>query len=387
MICVVGLGYVGLPLALLFSKRYDVIGYDIDTERIKELEKGYDRTYEIENTKGVSYTTDPKVISKANYIIVTVPTPIDEAKKPDLGHLISTSKMIGKHISKGSTVIFESTVYPGCTERDCVPVIEKGSGLKCGKDFFVGYSPERINPGDKVHTADKVVKVVSASDGKTLAKISELYGSVIGAGVFEAKSIMVAEAEKALENTQRDLNIALMNEMKMICDKVGIDVFDVIDAASTKWNFLRFTPGLVGGHCIGVDPYYLAYEAKRKGHHPEIILAGRRINDDMARYEAQRIVKTMVNKDMKIKGSRILILGASFKPNIGDMRNSKVKDLIEELQSYNIEVEISEPYGGKTVFGVPNVKIGLGYDLTVKAVGHDAFKEVSFDYELMRGPR
>jgi len=328
-ICVVGLGYVGLPLAAAFSKFYEVNGFDVNKKRIEELREGIDRTGEVKSeelTKAkINLSNDPNVISESNFIIIAVPTPIDEYKKPDIRILLNASATVGKNLKKGSIVVYESTVHPGCTERDCIPILEKESGLKYLKDFKIGYSPERINPGDKVHKVENIVKVVSGCDKETLDIVAEVYSKIIKAGVYKAPSIKVAEAAKIIENTQRDINIALMNELKMIFDKAGINWKEVLEAAGTKWNFIKFTPGLVGGHCIGVDPYYLAHEAERLGHNPQIILSGRRINDYMAEYEAARMIKYMINKGLSIKGINILVLGGTFKPNVPDTRNSKVK--------------------------------------------------------------
>jgi len=388
-ICVVGLGYVGLPLAVVFGKKQKTYGFDIKQERIDELKQSIDSTDELSTDdfvgSDVEFSSDPAIISKCDFIIVAVPTPIDDAKKPDLRPLISASKTVGQNLSKGAVVVYESTVYPGCTESDCVPVLEKESGLVHKEDFFVGYSPERINPGDKEHTVDKIVKVVSGCDEKTLETVASVYSSIITAGVHKASSIMVAEAAKIIENTQRDINIALMNELKMIFDKMGINTEDVLEAAGTKWNFLKFTPGLVGGHCIGVDPYYLAYESEKVGHHPAIILAGRHINDDMAKYEAGRIVKHVTSNGNSV--SKILLLGATFKPNVPDTRNSKVNDLAKELKTYGFEVVLCEPHvESKELFGFSNVSVDdlKGYDFVVKVVDHDCFKDVKCDYEILK---
>lgn len=376
-ICVVGLGYVGLPLAIEFSKHFDVFGFDINKEAINRLKNKY---------KTISFSFDPSIIKNANFIVVAVPTPINDAKLPDLKPLCSASKSVGKNLAKGSIVVYESTVYPGCTERDCVPILEKESGLKYGTDFKVGYSPERINPGDPVHTVDKITKVVSGMDKSSSDKIAEVYGKIIKAGIHIAPSIKVAEAAKIIENTQRDINIALMNELKMIFDKMEIDYKDVLEAAGTKWNFIKFTPGLVGGHCIGVDPYYLAYEAKRIGHHPEIILAGRRINDDMPKYEASKIIKEMTSTDKRVKGSKILILGGTFKPNIDDIRNSKVEDLANELKSYGCLISICEPnISIEKIFNFDNLKWPINlknFDYIIKAVNHKEFDKIKADYYI-----
>ncbi len=390
-ICVVGLGYVGLPLAVRFGLLEEVNGFDFDEERIAGLKQGFDRNGETSPedlaTARIAFSSDPATIGESDFVIVAVPTPIDGANNPDLALLISATRSVGSNLKKGATVVFESTVYPGCTERDCVPVLEETSGFTCGRDFKVGYSPERINPGDLIHRVETIVKVVSGCDAEATNLIAEVYGRIIEAGVYRASSIMVAEAAKIIENTQRDINIALMNELKMIFDKLEINWRDVLAAAATKWNFLSFTPGLVGGHCIGVDPYYLAYQAQRFGHHPEIILAGRRINDDMATYEASRIIKHMAAQGMVIKDASVLILGATFKPNISDTRNSKVEDLVKELQSYGCAVEICDPHVPTAeLFGCQNIQMGSGfkdYDLIVKAVDHSAFAGMPCDYDIM----
>lgn len=388
-ICVVGLGYVGLPLAVAFGKTQKVYGFDINEERIKSLKQGLDTTNEVDekdlSQADIEFSSDGDIIKRANFIVVAVPTPIDEQKKPDLTPLLSASKTVGQNMSKGSIVIYESTVYPGCTENDCVPVLEKESGLQYKKDFQIGYSPERINPGDKVHTVDKIVKVVSGSDENTLNIVADVYGQIVSAGIHKAPTIQVAEAAKIIENTQRDVNIALMNELKMIFDKADINWQDVLDAANTKWNFLDFTPGLVGGHCIGVDPYYLATKAEELGHHPEIILAGRHINDDMANYEAQRIID-YINKN-KLQVSKILILGATFKPDVPDTRNSKVEDLVNQLKKHNYQIDICEPLVEKDeLFSCQNVSIDKidQYDLVVKAVDHKAFEGVKYNYQILK---
>ncbi|MCD4770784.1 nucleotide sugar dehydrogenase [archaeon] len=387
MICVVGLGYVGLPLAVRFGLTEKVIGFDINSERIEELSKNIDSTGELSAEElekaDIVFSTNPKSISDSDFIIVAVPTPIDESKQPDLRPLLSASKIVGQNLKPGAIVVFESTVYPGCTEGDCVPVIEKESGLSCGTDFKIGYSPERMNPGDKVHTVDKVVKVVSGMDAESLDLIATKYEKIISAGVHRADSIKIAEAAKIIENTQRDINIALMNELKIIFDLLDIDWRKVIEASVTKWNFLEFSPGLVGGHCIGVDPYYLADISKRLGHSPEIILAGRKINDYMAKYETSRIIRLMIDKDIKIKGAKVVILGATFKPNVSDIRNSKVCDVAHELASYGCEVNIYDPHVKEMkIFGYDNEEIESP-DFVVKAVNHDIFEESRYDYGIM----
>lgn len=384
--CVVGLGYVGLPLAVEFGKYEEVNAFDINEKRVKELKEGIDVTNETSREDlldaKVNYTSDPKIISESDFIIVAVPTPIDEYKNPDLTPLVGASTTVGKNLKKGSVVIYESTVYPGCTERDCVPILERESGLEYLTDFKVGYSPERINPGDKKHTLTNIVKVVSGCDKETLEVIAEQYGKIIKAGIHKAPSIKVAEASKIIENTQRDLNIALMNELKMIFDLENINYSDVLRAASTKWNFLQFYPGLVGGHCIGVDPYYLAHESKRLGHIPNVILSGRAINDDMASYEASKFIKWKnQNKNDK---SRVVVLGGTFKPDVPDTRNSKVEDFINEIKKFGCEVSICEPHVENSLFGCENIDISeiKENDVVVKVVNHKKFKDVKTDYEL-----
>ena len=346
-IAVIGLGYVGLPIALAIGEITKVVGFDINEKRIETLIKGIDYTGELtkeemENNK-VEYTSNPEKLKGCDFIIVAVPTPINEAKQPELTPLVKASETVGKYMPKGTIVVYESTVYPGATEEVCVPILEKFSGLKCGKDFFVGYSPERINPGDKEHTFRKIVKVVSGQDERTLDIISKVYEEVVEAGVFRASSIKVAEAAKVIENTQRDLNIALMNELAMIFDRLGIDTTEVLKAAGTKWNFLPFNPGLVGGHCIGVDPYYLTFKAESIGYHPQVILAGRRINDNMGKFIAASLVKQMIKKSIPVQGAVVTILGITFKENVSDLRNTKIIDILNELKEYDINVQITDP--------------------------------------------
>ena len=347
-IAVVGLGYVGLPLAVEFGKKYSTTGIDLSAGKIAAYRNFVDPTGEVssENLRAatqLSYHTDPQALNDADFIIVAVPTPVDKANQPDFTALIKSSEAVGKNIKRGAIVVYESTVYPGATEEVCIPLIEKHSGLKWKKDFFVGYSPERINPGDKERTVTKIVKVVSGDTPETLKTVAEVYGSIITAGVYPASSIKVAEAAKVIENTQRDLNIALMNELAIIFDKIGIDTLEVLKVAGTKWNFLPFRPGLVGGHCIGVDPYYLTHKADMVGYHPQVILAGRRINDSMTAYVAQQTVKQIIKAGGAVKGSRIIVLGLTFKENCADLRNSKVADLVTELQEYGCEVSVHDP--------------------------------------------
>lgn len=383
-ICIVGLGYVGLPLAIEFGKKRNIIGFDVNEKRIEELENGVDSNGEFSNeaisNATIEFTTNPQKISQSDFIIVAVPTPIDDAKNPDLSLIEKASETVGENLKPGSIVVYESTVYPGVTEEICVPILERISGLKCSVDFKIGYSPERINPGDVQHTLTSIVKVVSGIDKESLDAIAAVYSSIISAGVFKAKSIKVAEAAKVIENVQRDINIALVNELKMIFDKKNIDIDDVLEAAGTKWNFLTFQPGLVGGHCIGVDPYYLAYDATMIGHHPEMILAGRRINDSMAKYEVSKIVRKLIDNNLIVKGLKILILGATFKPNVKDLRNSKVKDLADELQKFGCEIKICEPQvSASMVLGYENVSVekafAEGFTVAVYAVKHTTFEE------------
>jgi UDP-N-acetyl-D-galactosamine dehydrogenase len=347
-IAVVGLGYVGLPLAVEFGKKFPTVGVDLSVEKVAAYREFVDPTGEVssEDLRAASQLTchtDPQVLKDADFIIVAVPTPVDAAHQPDFTPLIKSSESVGKYIKPGAIVVYESTVYPGATEEVCIPLIEKHSGLKWKKDFFVGYSPERINPGDKERTVTKIIKVVSGDTPETLRTVSEVYGSVITAGVYEASSIKVAEASKVIENTQRDLNIALMNELAIIFDKVGIDTLEVLKASGTKWNFLPFRPGLVGGHCIGVDPYYLTHKADMLGYHPQVILAGRRINDSMAAYVAQQTVKNIIKTGGAVKGSKVIVLGLTFKENCPDLRNSKVADLVKELQEFGCDVSVHDP--------------------------------------------
>ena len=347
-IAVVGLGYVGLPVALAFARKFPgTIGYDIDRGRIEELRGGYDRTNEVEDDElvgaSIAYSADLQDIADATFIVITVPTPIDSNRQPDLTPVISATRSIAAIVKKGDCVVYESTVYPGVTEEVCGPIIEEITGLKCGEDFTLGYSPERINPGDKVHTLARIVKVVAGQDAATLERVANIYGAIIDAGIHRAPSIKVAEAAKVIENTQRDLNIALMNELALIFDRMDIRTADVLAAAGTKWNFLNFTPGLVGGHCIGVDPYYLTAKAQMLGYHPQVILAGRRINDGMGAYIAQRLVKMLIGSDRRVKGARIGILGLTFKENVPDLRNSRVPDVVAELREVGIEPLVHDP--------------------------------------------
>ena len=382
---VIGLGYVGLPLAVEFGKQFSTVGFDLKANRIAELEKGVDWTLEVSadelaEAPHLSYATDPAALAQCNFYVVTVPTPIDEHKVPLLTPLESASALLADVISKGDVVVFESTVYPGATEEVCVPIIEAGSGLKMNDDFFVGYSPERINPGDKQHRLPSILKVTSGSTPAAADFIDAVYKRIITAGTHKASSIKVAEAAKVIENTQRDVNIALINELAMIFDRVGIDTEEVLQAAGTKWNFLPFRPGLVGGHCIGVDPYYLTYKAEQLGFHPQMVLAGRRINDSMALFVAAQIVKRMVNKGIAAPEARVLMLGLAFKENCPDVRNTKVVDVITELQSYDMRVDVHDPWvdaaAAKAEYGIELVSEPAqgAYDVVVIAVAHDEFR-------------
>jgi len=347
-IAVVGLGYVGLPLAVEFGKRYRTIGFDLSTAKVEGYRKFNDPTGEVppeelRAAKGLVPTTDPAALREADFVVVAVPTPVDDAHQPDFSPLLGASEAVGRNLKRGAIVVFESTVYPGATEEICVPVIERHANMTWKRDFFVGYSPERINPGDREHTLTRITKVVSGDTPETLERVAEIYGSVISAGVFKASSIKVAEAAKVIENTQRDLNIALMNELALIFHKIGIDTLEVLEAAGTKWNFLPFRPGLVGGHCIGVDPYYLTHKADKLGYHPQVILAGRRINDGMGKYIAEQTVKQMIRAGFPVKGGRVNVLGLTFKENCPDLRNSRVIDVIRELDSYGVTVHVHDP--------------------------------------------
>jgi len=385
-VCVVGLGYVGLPLAVELAKHFTVYGFDINEKRIAILKKGEDPNREVDSDTlkkaAIEYSSDPAIIKKASFIIVAVPTPVDEHKIPDLTPVIKASETVGKNLKKGAIVSYESTVYPGVTEDICVPVLEKESGLKWKKDFFVGYSPERINPGDREHTVSRITKVVSGDTPGTLETVAAVYGAAVSAGVFRAASIKVAEAAKVIENTQRDINIALMNELRIIFDKMEISTADVLAAARTKWNFLPFEPGLVGGHCIGVDPYYLAYKAEELGHHPQIIMAGRRINDAMGRYFGREVVKRLIQKSINVKDARALMLGITFKEDVPDIRNSKILDIISELEEFGVNVDVWDPVADpeevKLEYGIAPVappKPGA-YDAVVLAVKHRQFMEM-----------
>jgi UDP-N-acetyl-D-galactosamine dehydrogenase len=347
-VAVVGLGYVGLPLAVEFGKKYRTLGFDLSAEKVEAYRRFTDPTGEVSGddlraAERLSCSTDPAVLGEADFIVVAVPTPVDDAHNPDFTPLVKSSESVGKYLKRGAVVVYESTVYPGATEEICIPILERMSGLQWKKDFFVGYSPERINPGDKQRTLTRITKVVSGDTPETLATVQRMYGSIITAGVYPASSIKVAEAAKVIENTQRDLNIALMNELAVIFHKIGIDTLEVLEAAGTKWNFLPFRPGLVGGHCIGVDPYYLTHKAEMLGHHPQVILAGRRINDSMGKYIAEQTVKQMIAADLQVKDADVVVLGLTFKEDCPDLRNSKVVDVIRELQSYGARVHVHDP--------------------------------------------
>ena len=388
-IAVIGLGYVGLPLALEFAKYFKVIGFDINATRIdlmkKHIDPSEEMTKEAFEGKDIEFTSHPEDLQNAHFYIVTVPTPVDDRKVPDLMPLIKASGTIGKYIKKGDYVVYESTVYPGCTEEDCLPVIEKHSKLEFGIDFKAGYSPERINPGDKDRSIDKILKIVSGSDAEALDNISKIYGQIITAGIYKAQSIKVAEAAKVIENTQRDLNISLMNELAMIFDRMGIDTQAVLDAAGTKWNFIKLKPGLVGGHCIGVDPYYLTHKSIQLGYDPQVILSGRRINDGMPSWIAKKLTQLLIQRGKNPGKSKVLVLGITFKENVSDIRNSKVADLVRELMQYSINVHIFDSFASPndvaheyklTVID----KIGKDYDAVVVAVAHDEFKKYDLKF-------
>jgi UDP-N-acetyl-D-galactosamine dehydrogenase len=387
-IAIIGLGYVGLPLAVEFGKKREVIGFDINVKRIAELESGLDHTLEItseelKHAKQLSFISDIAKLKAAQVFIVTVPTPIDSANRPDLTPLIKASEIVGKSLKKGDVVIYESTVYPGCTEEVCVPVLEKHSGFKFNVDFYCGYSPERINPGDKVNTLTKIKKITSGSTPEAADAVDALYASIIAAGTYKAANIKVAEAAKVIENTQRDLNIALVNELSVLFNRLDIDTIDVLEAAGTKWNFLPFRPGMVGGHCIGVDPYYLTHKAEEVGYHPQIIAAGRRMNDNMARYAARNVIKLMLRNGIDVAKSKVGVMGITFKENCPDIRNSKVVDLIKEFEAWGVSVVVVDPYAdanevmdeyGVTLSTIDKLK---GVDGLVVAVGHKAYRDMT----------
>ena len=402
---IIGLGYVGLPLAIEFSKKNKVVGFDIDEIRVYELSKIIDKTNEanledlkeaLEGTsnnenKGLFFSSNISDLKECNIYIVTVPTPINKFKSPDLSSLLMASEMLGRIVKKGDIIIYESTVYPGCTEEDCVPVLEKFSGLIFNKDFFCGYSPERINPGDKINTLTKIVKVTSGSTPEIAERVDELYASIIEAGTHKAPSIKVAEASKSIENAQRDVNISFVNELALIFDRIGIDTNDVLEAASTKWNFLKYKPGLVGGHCIGVDPYYLAHKAESLGYRPQVILSGRRVNDNMGMFVANKVIKLMIEKGIIIKGAKSLILGFTFKENCPDIRNTRVIDIYRELYQFGLHVDIHDPLANKEeVKNKYNVDLNndiniLDYDSIVIAVSHNEFRDLDFKNVKSKG--
>ncbi|WP_026349771.1 nucleotide sugar dehydrogenase [Bordetella sp. FB-8] len=385
-IAIVGLGYVGLPLAVEFGKHRPVLGFDINQARVAQLEAGHDNTLEVApadlvSARQLSYSSNREDLKSCDIFIVTVPTPIDQANRPDLTPLVKASETVGSALKAGAIVIYESTVYPGCTEEICVPILEQKSGLKFNQDFFCGYSPERINPGDKVNTLTKIRKITSGSTPEVAKAVDSLYGSIITAGTFPAASLRVAEAAKVIENTQRDLNIALVNELSVIFDRLGIDTIDVLEAAGSKWNFLPFRPGMVGGHCIGVDPYYLTHKAEEVGYHPQVILAGRRINDNMARYCARNVIKLMLKNGIDVSRSTVGVMGVTFKENCPDIRNSKVADLIKELRQWNVNVVVSDPWADteevKHEYGIELGAIDADHpvDSLVVAVGHNEFRQ------------
>ena len=387
-IAVIGLGYVGLPIALAFAKKVKVIGFDINLDRVNMMKKGIDPSNELskEDFKGsdITFTNKLEDLKKANFFIVAVPTPIDEHNLPDLKPLLGASTTVGKVLKKGDYVVFESTVYPGCTEEDCIPVLEQHSGLKFVKDFKVGYSPERINPGDKEHTITKILKVVSGCDKESLENIARVYEIIVEPGTHRASSIKVAEAAKIIENTQRDVNIALMNELSIIFNKMGINTYDVLAAAGTKWNFLKFSPGLVGGHCIGVDPYYLTHKAESLGYHARVINSGRYVNDSMGFYVAKTTVKKIIAAGKNISKSKVLVMGATFKEDVSDIRNSKVADIVKELKSFGVKVDVVDPHADsaelKHEYGFGLNKIGKGYDGVIVAVNHAEYKVLDQNY-------
>jgi len=386
---IVGLGYVGLPLAVHLSAHFDVVGFDLKADRVEELRGGHDRTLEVEENdlkaSKMSYPYKPQDLAACRLIIIAVPTPIDEYNIPDLSPLQGASITAGRHLQKGSCVVFESTVFPGATEEICVPLLEQESGLTFGKDFTVGYSPERINPGDKINTLDTIIKIVSGSDPATTGMLARVYGQVVKAGIHKASSIKVAEAAKVIENTQRDLNIALMNELAMIFDIMDINTLEVLKAAGTKWNFLPFRPGLVGGHCIGVDPYYLTFKAEATGYHPEMILAGRRVNDGMGKYIAERTVKLLIRQGKAVRGAKVALLGITFKENVPDLRNTRVVDIIHELKDYGVNVLVNDPLADTDEalehYGVELVSLDdlNGVDAVVVAVMHSAYAALGLD--------
>ena len=388
-LAVIGLGYVGLPIALSFARKIKVIGFDIHAHRLEMMRNNIDPSNELTRDDfidcGIEFTNDLNVLKKAKFFIVAVPTPVDSHNVPDLTSVLRASETVGKVIKKGDYVVYESTVYPGCTEEDCLPVIEKSSGLKAGIDFKYGYSPERINPGDKLHTLETIVKVVSGNDAEALDQIAKVYHLVVKAGIHRASSVKVAEAAKIIENTQRDLNIALMNELSIIFDKMNINTFEVLEAAGTKWNFLKFFPGLVGGHCIGVDPYYLTYKSQQLGYNSRVILSGRTINDEMANHIAKKTVQAIIKSGVNVAQAKVLIMGCTFKENVSDIRNSKVADVYNELIAYQVQVDVSDPRANsdevKHEYGFSLCeKIGTSYDAVIATVGHNDYKDLTEEY-------
>jgi len=388
-IAVIGLGYVGLPLALSLAKKFKVIGFDLSAVRIEMMKNKIDPSEEVEHeafeNKDILFTADQKDLASAKFFIVAVPTPVDDSKVPDLSYLESASEIVGKVLKKGDLVVYESTVYPGCTEEDCLPVLEKVSGLKFNKDFKLGYSPERINPGDKVRTLEKILKIVSGSDEEALDLVAGVYGSIIDAGIHRAPSIKVAEAAKVIENTQRDLNISLMNELSIIFDRLGIDTQEVLEAAGTKWNFLKFSPGLVGGHCISVDPYYLLHKSKQVGYDPQVILSGRRVNDGMPVHIARKLTQLLIQRGKNPSKSKVLVMGITFKENVADIRNSKVAELVKELMQYSINVHLVDPYASPNEVAKEYQlsmidKLGSDYDAIIVAVAHKEYARLDEVY-------
>lgn len=389
-LAVIGLGYVGLPIALAFARHIKVVGFDINAKRVELMKQGIDPSNELAKEAfqncDIEFTDDLSMLREARFFVVAVPTPVDEHNVPDLTPVLKASETIGKVIKKGDIVVYESTVYPGCTEEDCLPVVEQVSGLKAGVDFMYGYSPERINPGDTVHTLENVVKVVSGNNAEALEEIAKTYELVVKAGVHRASSVKIAEAAKIIENTQRDLNIALMNELSIIFDKMGINTFEVLEAAGTKWNFLKFFPGLVGGHCIGVDPYYLTYKASQLGYQSKVILAGRSINDEMAAYVAKKLIRDLIKSGTNILEAKVLVMGTTFKENVSDIRNSKVADVVKELKDYCITVHVTDPYAEHDEliheygYGLDNVE--KDYDAVIVAVNHEEYVQKDEAYFL-----
>lgn len=388
-ISVIGLGYVGLPLALEFARDFEVIGFDISEPRVELMRQGIDPSEELESSafenRNITFTTNAEDLKAAHFHIVAVPTPVDDSKVPNLRPVLSATRAVAKALKPGDYVVFESTVYPGCTEEDCLPLLEEGSGLKVGRDFKIGYSPERINPGDKERTLAKILKIVSGSDEEALAEIAKTYGAIITAGIYEAPSIKVAEAAKVIENTQRDLNISFVNELSIIFDRLGIDTKEVLEAAGTKWNFLKFSPGLVGGHCIGVDPYYLTHKAKQVGYDPQVILSGRRINDGMPAFIAKRLAQMLIQQGKNPSHTKVLIMGITFKEDVADIRNSKVADLAREIMQYSINVHIIDPHASPNEVA-KEYKLTLvdavseDYDAVIVAVNHKDYRNLGFEY-------